>query len=150
MSHVTFLRTAMSLGFLPCCLLATLSHETPVTAKGDSPGSRSSRQQRFQGENTVFALSFKKKQPLDMSEEPVTALELSGWLLPGPPSLTPQAPVLPSPQTGLGGERRVTTTPAVLRHRAPTKGIVTAPMSQSWHSGLGDRCPHTDLGWAQG
>lgn len=63
MSHVTFLRTAMSLGFLPCCLLATLSHETPVTAKGDSPGSRSSRQQRFQGENTVFALSFKKNSP---------------------------------------------------------------------------------------
>lgn len=63
MSHVTFLRTAMSLAFLPCCLLAALSHETPITARGDSLGSRSGRQQCFQGENTVFALSFKKNNP---------------------------------------------------------------------------------------
>ena len=44
---------------------------------------------------------------MDMSEVPVAAFELSGLLLAGLSGLTPQPPVLPSPQNGLGGKEEL-------------------------------------------
>lgn len=72
--------------------LLPLPHQAPITAGGDGFGARSSRQQRFPGENALLTLSFKKKKKkgrkkkkviLEMSEVAMAALQLSGLLLSG-------------------------------------------------------------------